>query len=371
MLYHSVERTQSLFTDNNTGERDFEDLKLLISHQKAKHFKCDRCGKRLNTAGGLSVHMNQVHKENLEQVENALANRQGLDIEIFGMEGIPEDILQQHNQRIIQNFYTAQAERHAATGNPPSGAQGPAKKIKVETPEEIKKRLAEHKARVAAQKAGGGTAVGAGATPADGQSPGQSVSTDTIDTPRAKGTRLLTFTVSPQASPFPTPQAGYPYPPAGVAAVPGVPVAVPGYAPPQAYPSTYPPGSAPPPGAFGSLPARPPAGGIPGSALPARPPYGYPPVPGAPGYPAPGASTVDELVASGGRQPDDIDQMIRMAEAGIRPPTKAADEAAGAAADKKGKKDKDKNTRMVYADTDVSPEEKMALLPRYAFVPPV
>jgi hypothetical protein len=33
-------------------ERDFEDLKLLISHQKAKHFKCDRCGKRLNTAGG-------------------------------------------------------------------------------------------------------------------------------------------------------------------------------------------------------------------------------------------------------------------------------------------------------------------------------
>lgn len=35
-----------------SGERDFEDLKLLISHQKAKHFKCDRCGRRLNTAGG-------------------------------------------------------------------------------------------------------------------------------------------------------------------------------------------------------------------------------------------------------------------------------------------------------------------------------
>ena len=38
--------------NQNAGERDFEDLKLLISHQKAKHFKCDRCGKRLNTAGG-------------------------------------------------------------------------------------------------------------------------------------------------------------------------------------------------------------------------------------------------------------------------------------------------------------------------------
>jgi hypothetical protein len=35
-------------------ERDFDDLKILISHQKAKHFKCDRCGRRLNTAGGTS-----------------------------------------------------------------------------------------------------------------------------------------------------------------------------------------------------------------------------------------------------------------------------------------------------------------------------
>lgn len=306
--------------------------------------------------------MNQVHKENLDHVENALANRQGLDIEIFGMEGIPEDILQQHNQRIIQNFYTAQAERHAATGNPPSGAQGPTKKIKVETPEEIKKRLAEHRARVAAQKAGGTGA--AGATPADGQSPGQSV-----------GCFLEPWTLSLltklQASPFPAPQAGYPYPPAGVAAVPGA--AAPGYAGPPAYPPAYPPGAAPPPGAFNNLPARPPSNGAPASTLPQRPPYGgnFYPAPGAPGYSAPGASTVDELVASAGRQPDDIDQMIRMAEAGIKPPVKAAEEPAAAATDKKGKKDKEKNTRMVYADTEVSPEERMAQLPRYAFVPPV
>ncbi len=33
-------------------ERDFDDQKVLINHQKAKHFKCDRCGRRLNTAGG-------------------------------------------------------------------------------------------------------------------------------------------------------------------------------------------------------------------------------------------------------------------------------------------------------------------------------
>jgi hypothetical protein len=62
-----------------------------------------------------------------------------------------------------------------------------------------------------------------------------------------------------------------------------------------------------------------------------------------------------------------------MAEAGIKPPKKTeSTDAVGAttedAQDKKSKKDKDKNSRMIYADTDISPEEKMALLPRYAFV---
>lgn len=164
-------------------ERDFEDLKLLISHQKAKHFKCDRCGRRLNTAGGLSVHMNQVHKESLSHVENALPNRQGLDVEIFGMEGIPEDVVQQHNQRIIQNFYQAQADRYAATGNPPPGQGGknPPKKLKIENPDDIKKRLAEHRARVAAQKAAGGAPTHTPPVGApDGQSPAQSASPGTF-----------------------------------------------------------------------------------------------------------------------------------------------------------------------------------------------
>ena len=40
------------YANSFEGERDFDDLKILISHQKAKHFKCERCGRRLNTAGG-------------------------------------------------------------------------------------------------------------------------------------------------------------------------------------------------------------------------------------------------------------------------------------------------------------------------------
>lgn len=37
--------------------------------------------------------------------------------------------------------------------------------------------------------------------------------------------------------------------------------------------------------------------------------------------------------------------------------------------EKKGKKEKEKNMRLVYSDNEVSPEEKMAQMPRYAFAP--
>lgn len=50
---------------NRYCERDFEDEKVLISHQRAKHFKCTRCSKKLNTAGGMRVHVVQVHKETI------------------------------------------------------------------------------------------------------------------------------------------------------------------------------------------------------------------------------------------------------------------------------------------------------------------
>jgi hypothetical protein len=66
---------------------------------------------------------------------------------------------------------------------------------------------------------------------------------------------------------------------------------------------------------------------------------------------------------------DEIDQMIRNAEAGNYLQKKSDDPEAtpaDAPADKKSKKDKG---RMVYADTEVSPEERMAQLPRYAYIP--
>lgn len=132
------------------------------------------------------MHMTQVHKETLTIIENALPNRSGLDVEIFGMEGIPEDVVQAHNQRVIQSFAQAEAERRAATGNTGPGGLGPnqPKKPKFESPSDLKKRLAEHKAKKAAEEAsgissGGNTPSGMGhgnQSPGLGQSPGAYVS---------------------------------------------------------------------------------------------------------------------------------------------------------------------------------------------------
>jgi hypothetical protein len=102
------------------------------------------------------------------------------------------------------------------------------------------------------------------------------------------------------------------------------------------------------------------------------------------------ASSVDNGAPGNAREPDDIDELIRMAEAGIKPPKKealtptpaSAPVAAQPAAtpevsekvnekpnEKKSKKEKDKPSKMIYSDNEISPEEKMAKLSRYAFIP--
>jgi len=138
-------------------ERDFDDNKVLTNHQKLKHFKCNQCNRKLNTAGGLSVHMQQVHKETLTEVDNAIEGRRDPFPEVFAMSGIPQELLDAHKQRIMNAFFAMEAEHRARTGNPPAGTgstgQPSSKRIKVEESEEqIKARLAEHRARRKAEK---------------------------------------------------------------------------------------------------------------------------------------------------------------------------------------------------------------------------
>ncbi|KAI4311813.1 hypothetical protein MLD38_036678 [Melastoma candidum] len=77
-------------------DREFDDEKILVQHQKAKHFKCHACHKKLSTASGMAIHVLQVHKESVTKVPNAKPGRESTDIEIYGMQGIPPDVLASH-----------------------------------------------------------------------------------------------------------------------------------------------------------------------------------------------------------------------------------------------------------------------------------
>ncbi|KAJ8721872.1 hypothetical protein PYW08_004274 [Mythimna loreyi] len=79
--------------------REFDDEKILIQHQKAKHFKCHICHKKLYTGPGLSIHCMQVHKEAIDKVPNSLPNRSNIEIEIYGMEGIPPEDMKEHEKQ--------------------------------------------------------------------------------------------------------------------------------------------------------------------------------------------------------------------------------------------------------------------------------
>jgi len=42
-------------------DREFDDENTLISHQVARHFKCETCGKKLGTFRGLLSHAKTTH----------------------------------------------------------------------------------------------------------------------------------------------------------------------------------------------------------------------------------------------------------------------------------------------------------------------
>jgi hypothetical protein len=70
-------------------DKEFNNEIILHQHQKARHFNCRQCRKRFSTAPALDTHMLQVHKEKLSRVPNAKSTRDGFDISIYGMDGVP------------------------------------------------------------------------------------------------------------------------------------------------------------------------------------------------------------------------------------------------------------------------------------------
>ncbi|CEQ41902.1 SPOSA6832_03653 [Sporobolomyces salmonicolor] len=221
-------------------DRTFEDQRVLLSHQKAKHFRCPMCPRRLNTAGGLAVHLDQVHKVGTDKIENALPGRESFDIEIYGMEGVPAPDLAAWKKR--------QAEESGLPNPDEQRAKKPRYAQIALTPAEAKAQLAAHRALMGLQPASAPAAMpDAGAIPP-------------VPSP---------YGFIPPPPGFIPPPGGLPFPPPG-----GLPFHLPPGIPP-------PPGLVPPPG----FPLPP--GGLP--FPPGIPPPGFvpPPFTGAPAGPAP------------------------------------------------------------------------------------
>jgi hypothetical protein len=75
-------------------DRAFDEESTLVQHQKAKHFKCEVCHKKLTTARALRTHSVQVHKLDLKTVPHAKSERSCIDPDIIGMSGIPDFIIE-------------------------------------------------------------------------------------------------------------------------------------------------------------------------------------------------------------------------------------------------------------------------------------
>jgi len=116
-----------LFTHFRYCNREFDDEKILIQHQKAKHFKCHICHKKLYTGPGLAIHCMQVHKETIDKIPNALPNRHSVDIEIYGMEGMPEADIREHERQKGSDYITPLPSNSVPSKiNPPSLVTNPA-----------------------------------------------------------------------------------------------------------------------------------------------------------------------------------------------------------------------------------------------------
>jgi len=76
-------------------DKHFDNEKVLIEHQRGKHFKCPICRRRLSSARGVMIHVFQVHKQSMDAVPHSKENRDGFDLEIFGMVNVPQELIQE------------------------------------------------------------------------------------------------------------------------------------------------------------------------------------------------------------------------------------------------------------------------------------
>ncbi len=71
-------------------EKEYPDEEKLVNHQRATHFRCPQCPKRLDNVRGLAAHLSAIHNQEIDQIPHALSDRKSeIDLLISGLRGVP------------------------------------------------------------------------------------------------------------------------------------------------------------------------------------------------------------------------------------------------------------------------------------------
>lgn len=110
-------------------DRTFDDENILIQHQRAKHFRCPECDDtavrgKCESVQGLIVHTLKVHSKSLARVPNALQGRDNPELNVYGMDGVPSDVLRQRGiqqHEVVGKNYLPEPKLFHMEAPPPAG----------------------------------------------------------------------------------------------------------------------------------------------------------------------------------------------------------------------------------------------------------
>lgn len=100
---HALNRVFCYYCD-----RTFQNEHELLMHQREKHLRCPSCSKRMLSVPSLMIHASQMHNVSLSVVPNAIPGRDKIDLDVLGMQGIPEeyyDKVQAQKKRVLDPNY--------------------------------------------------------------------------------------------------------------------------------------------------------------------------------------------------------------------------------------------------------------------------
>lgn len=119
-----------------------EDEYKLVQHQRSKHFLCRLCppqayGRNCLSLGGLVSHVRRSHRKEVKEVPNAAEGRESLDVEVSGMNGIPDDVRIEFERKLAEEAEEASREQERAAAERPERQEPePSRKPRYEPPPE-------------------------------------------------------------------------------------------------------------------------------------------------------------------------------------------------------------------------------------------